>query len=225
MFLHARFEGVHAALIHSPCLTRSFMLDERLAQSSPCIIITFFSVALHRCPFFHEFSSLSRSDHVTNNSFHAWCMKLSFHQVFIHPQRTPIEWAMPVLLQRCNLSKADFRPRSAQCFCHISLYGSSNLSILEVLESARDGASDFIFFLPCTCLTRSSKLMKTATSALEIRRRRCTGLQFLWGMASLLLIKVSWPAWLVKLGFTPDICSFKVTSLTKAQSKSKFCKM
>jgi hypothetical protein len=28
---------------------------------------------------------LSRSDHVENNSFHAWCMKLSFHQVFIHP--------------------------------------------------------------------------------------------------------------------------------------------
>jgi hypothetical protein len=85
MIIHARFEGVHAALIHSPCLTRSLMLDERLAELSPHIIIITFSIALYRCLFFHKFSSLSRSDHVENNSFHAWRMKLSFHQVFIHP--------------------------------------------------------------------------------------------------------------------------------------------
>jgi hypothetical protein len=132
MILHARFEGVHAALIHSPCLTRSLMLDERLAQSFHCIIITF-SIALYRCLFFHKFSSLSRSDHVENNSFHAWRMKLYFHQVCIHPQRTPTEWVMPALLRRCNLSKADFRLHITQCFCHISLYGSSNSSILELL--------------------------------------------------------------------------------------------
>jgi hypothetical protein len=126
MILHARFEGVHAALIHSPCLTRSLMLDEKLAQSSLCIIIITFSFTLYRCLFFHKFSSLSRSDHVENNSFHVWCMKFYFHQVFIHPQRTPIEWVMPVLPRRCNLSKADFRLHITQCFCHISLYGSSN---------------------------------------------------------------------------------------------------
>jgi hypothetical protein len=177
MILYARFEGVHAALIHSPCLKRSLMLDERLAQSSHCIIITF-SIALYRCLFFHKFSSLSRLDHVENNSFHAWCMKLSFHQVFIHPQRTPIEWVMPVLLRCCNLS--NFRLHIAQCFCHISLYGSSNSSILDVLEPALDGDSDFQLFIPWTCLTRSSKLMKTATSVFEVRWRWCTGLQFLW---------------------------------------------
>jgi hypothetical protein len=84
MVLHARFKDVHAALIHSPCLTKSFMLNGRLARSFPCIITTLFSVALHRCLFFHEFSSLSRPDPVANNFFDAWCMKLSFHQVFIH---------------------------------------------------------------------------------------------------------------------------------------------
>jgi hypothetical protein len=84
MILHAWFEGVHVALIHSPCLTRSLMLDERLAQSSHCIIITF-SIALYHCLLFHKFSSLSRSDHVANNSFHVWHMKLSFHQAIIHP--------------------------------------------------------------------------------------------------------------------------------------------
>jgi hypothetical protein len=121
------------------------MLDERLAQSSHCIIITF-SIALYRCLFFHKFSYLSRSDHVENNSFHAWRMKLSFHQVFIHSQRAPIEWVMPVLLRLCNLSKADFRLHIAQCFCHISLYGSSNSLILDALEPELDGASDFQLF-------------------------------------------------------------------------------
>jgi hypothetical protein len=179
MILHARFEGVHAALIHSPCLTRSLMLDERLAQLSPCIIIITLSITLYRCLFFHELSSLSRSDHVKNNSFHAWFMKLSFHQVFIHPQRTLIEWVMPDLLQLSNLSKADFRLHIAQCFCHISLYGSSKSSILDELEPALDGASDFQLFIPWTCLTRSSKFMKTATSVFEVRWRWCTGLQ-LW---------------------------------------------
>jgi hypothetical protein len=180
MILHARFEGVHAALIHSTCLTRSLMLDERLAQSSRCIIIITFSIALYRCLFFHRFSSLSRSNHVKNNSFHVWHMKLCFHQVFIHPQRTPIEWVMLVLLWRCNLSKVDFKLHVAQCFSHISLYGSSNSSILNALEPALDGASYFKLFKPWTCLTRSSKLMKTVTSVFEVRWQWCTGLQFLW---------------------------------------------
>jgi hypothetical protein len=105
---------------------------------------------------------------------------LSFHQVFIHTQRNPIEWVMPVLLRRCNLSKADFILHIAQCFCHISLYGSSNSSILDALDLALDGASDFQLFLSWTCLTRSSKLMKTATSVFEVWWRWCTSLQFLW---------------------------------------------
>jgi hypothetical protein len=179
MILHARFEGVHAALIHSPCFTRSLMLDERLAQSSHCIIITF-SIALYRCLFFHKFSSLSRSDLVENNSFHVWRMKLSFHKVFIHPQRTSTEWVMPVLLQRSNLSKADFRLHIAQCFCHISFYGSSYSSILDALEPALDGAYDFqLFFLEHVWLGPQD-WWKQRRPFFEVRWRWCTGLQFLW---------------------------------------------
>jgi hypothetical protein len=147
MILHARFEGVHAALIHSPCLARSLMLDERLAQSSPCIIITTFSITLYRCLFFHKFSSLSRSDHVEKNSFHVWRMKLYFHQVFNHPQRTPIEWVTPVLLRRDNLSKADFRLHVPQCLCHISLYGSPNSSILDAFRHLMELLIFNFFFL------------------------------------------------------------------------------
>jgi hypothetical protein len=38
-----------------------------------------------------------------------------------------------------------FRLRSAQCFCHISLYGSSKLMILDVLERRFKGPSEYYF--------------------------------------------------------------------------------
>jgi hypothetical protein len=121
------------------------MLDERLAQSSPCIIITF-SITLYRCLFFHKFSSPSRSDHVENNNFHAWRMKLSFHQVFMPTDSDRVSYARytPALQSVQN----DFRLHVAQCFCNTSLYGSSNSSILDELEPALDRVSDFQLFLP-----------------------------------------------------------------------------
>jgi hypothetical protein len=51
---------------------------------------------------------------------------------------------------------------------------------LDALEPELDGASYFQIFLPWTYLTRSSKLMKKATSVCEVRWWWCTGLQFLW---------------------------------------------
>jgi hypothetical protein len=50
---------------------------------------------------------------------------------------------VPSLHRRCNLSKADFRRRSAQCFCHISLYVYSKLMILDALERRFEGASEY----------------------------------------------------------------------------------
>jgi hypothetical protein len=218
MILHARFEGVHVALIHLPCLTGSLMLDQRLAQSSPCIIIIItFSLALYHCLFFHKFFSLSRSDHVENNRFRAWHMKFSFHQVFIHPQRTPIEWVMPILLRRCSLSKADFRLHIAQYFYHISLYGSSNSSILDVLEPALDKASDL--------LNMSDQVLKIDENSDvrffrfgdgDARVRNDFGYDF--SPLNLCLM----PCMLVKLGIYPTICSVKVTSLTEHKASPRF---
>jgi hypothetical protein len=139
-------------LIHSSCLTRSFWLREACPIIS-CFINPSFSIVLRCCLSFHELYSLSRSDHVANNNFHVWRIKLSFHQVFVYPQRTPNEWVMPILLQCCNLSK-DFRLRSTQCFRHISLYWSSNSSTSEVLESTLGGASDFQLSPSSTYLIR-----------------------------------------------------------------------
>ena len=45
----------------------------------------------------------------------------------------------------------NFRTRNVQCSCHISLYGSSNSLILDVLEREFHGASEYQLFLPCTC--------------------------------------------------------------------------
>jgi hypothetical protein len=39
--------------------------------------------------------------------------------------------------------QSDFRLRSAQCFCHISLYESSKLMILDALERRFEGASEY----------------------------------------------------------------------------------
>jgi hypothetical protein len=41
--------------------------------------------------------------------------------------------------------QGDFRLRNAQCFCHISLYGSSKLMILDELERIFEGASEYYF--------------------------------------------------------------------------------
>ena len=47
----------------------------------------------------------------------------------------------------------NFRTRNIQCSCHISLYGSSNLLILDALEWEFHGASEYQLFLPCTSLS------------------------------------------------------------------------
>jgi hypothetical protein len=68
-------------------------------------------------------------------------MKLSFQRAIICMKQVPNKRVVPILLRRCNLSKADFR-LSAQWFCHISLYGSSKLMILDALETRFEGASE-----------------------------------------------------------------------------------
>jgi hypothetical protein len=67
-------------------------------------------------------------------------LKLNFQRAIICMERVPNKRVVPILLRRCNLSKADFRLRNAQCICHIFLYGSSKLMILDALERRFEGA-------------------------------------------------------------------------------------
>jgi hypothetical protein len=103
--------------------------------------------------------------------------------------------------------QSDFRLRNAQYVCHISLYGSSISSTLDVLESALDGASDFQLYTPCTCLTKCSKFDENSNISSQDLGEAMLGFATPRDIASLISIQVSCPAMLVKLGFSPDICS------------------
>jgi hypothetical protein len=98
-------------------------------QSRPC-----------RCLIFHSFSFSSRTEHVLKHPSKFNFMKLYVQRAIVRMIRVPNKRVVPILLRRCNLSKADFRLRNAQCFCHISLYGSSKLMILDALERMFEGA-------------------------------------------------------------------------------------
>jgi hypothetical protein len=91
-------------------------------------------------------------------------MKLSFQWAIICMKRVPNKRVVPILLRRCNLSKADFRLRNAQWFCHISLYGSSKLMILDASETRVEGASENKFSSVVHLWTCAQILMETATS-------------------------------------------------------------
>jgi hypothetical protein len=107
--------------------------------------------------------------HIVITDFHRPCRCLIFHSFFLYFQnKTCTETHLQVevyeiifstshhthetgseqescayLLRRCNLSKADFRLRSAQYFCYTSLYGSSKLMILDALERRFEGSSEY----------------------------------------------------------------------------------
>jgi hypothetical protein len=111
---------------------QSFIISSSQLSSRPCC-----------CLIFHSFSLTSRIEHVLKHPSKLKFMKLSFQRAIVRMKRVPNKRVVPILLRRCNLSKADFRLRSAQWFCHISLYGSSKLMILDMLERRFEGASEY----------------------------------------------------------------------------------
>jgi hypothetical protein len=96
-----------------------------------------------RCLIFHNFPFTSRTEHVLKHTSKLNFMKLSFQRAIIRMKRVPNKRVVPILLRRCNLSKADFRLRNAQYFCHISLYGSSKFMIFDALERMFEGDSEY----------------------------------------------------------------------------------
>jgi hypothetical protein len=95
------------------------------------------------CLIFQSFYLTSRKENVLKHPSKLNCMKLSFQRAIVRMKRVPNKRVVPILLRRCNLSKADFRLHSAQCFCHISLYVSSKLMILDALERRFEVASEY----------------------------------------------------------------------------------
>jgi hypothetical protein len=95
------------------------------------------------CLIFHSFSLTYRTEHILKHPSKLKFIKLSFQRAIVRMKRVPNKRVVPILLRRCDMSKADFRLRSAQCFCHISLYGSSILMILDALERRFEGSSEY----------------------------------------------------------------------------------
>jgi hypothetical protein len=68
------------------------------------------------CLIFHSFSFTSRTEHVLKRPSEVKFMKLSFQRAIISMKRVPNNRVVPILLRRCNLSKADFRLPNTQMF-------------------------------------------------------------------------------------------------------------
>jgi hypothetical protein len=67
---------------------------------------------------FHRFPHLYRTKHILKYSSIEKFMKLHFQCLVIHRKRSSNKGAMSVLLQRCVLSKTDFRTCCTQWFGH-----------------------------------------------------------------------------------------------------------
>jgi hypothetical protein len=94
-------------------------------------------------PHLPQFLFPPRTEHVLKHPSKLKFMKLSFQRAIVHMKRVLNKRVVPILLRRCNLSKADFRLHNAQWFCHISLYGSLKLMILDAFERKFEGASEY----------------------------------------------------------------------------------
>jgi hypothetical protein len=107
------------------------------------IVITNFHPVLVAASSSTVFSLTSRTEHVLKHPSKLNFMKLYFQRAIVRMKQVPNKRVVPILLRRCNLSNADFRLRSTQCFCHISLYRSSKLMILDALERRFEEASEY----------------------------------------------------------------------------------
>jgi hypothetical protein len=107
--------------------------------------------------------------HIIITDFHPVLVTASFSTIFLFPPEynmywnTPPSWSSWSYLSNepsyawngfrtrelCQFYSGDaicpkwFQTRNAQCFCHISLYGSSKLMILDALERNFEGASEY----------------------------------------------------------------------------------
>ena len=108
-----------------------------------------------------------------------------------------------------------------RCLRHSSSRGSSIVSIMDALNWGLDGDPEYSTFLHCKSLDLCTKLMRLS----DVRSWNLKMLMMVFkilGTVSLLIIWVSCPAWLVKFGASPDMCSFRVMSLTKRKARSRF---
>ena len=147
------------------------------------------------------------------------------HEIFfptsLHLPKTHSNWESYAPFSRhCNLPRADQHVH-LRCLRHSSSSGSSIVLIMNALNRGLDGDPEYSTFLHCKSLDLCTKLMRLS----DVRSWNLKMLMMVFkilGTVSLLIIWVSCPAWLVKFGASPDMCSFRVMSLTKRKARSRF---
>jgi hypothetical protein len=151
----------------------------------------------------------------------AQCTKFPFQRVFICPNRTPDKSVTSVLLRRWNLPKISERA-TLNVFSITPCTGLQtrwflmrwNGNLMELLN---------ISFSSSVHLWTRSQIDENNNIHRGIWRGWCFILQF-FNMTSLFIIRAL-STWLVKIGSSPDMCFFKVISLTKCKAWSRFTKL
>ena len=131
----------------TPSFTKSW------SQSLLLIIVASFNSSLsHCCLIFTNFSFNFQNRTYTETLLHCEVYGF-FFPTSIHSPKIDSEQESYVHFIPALQSVPNFRTRSVQSFCHISLYGSSNSLILDALEREFHGASEYQLFIPCTSLS------------------------------------------------------------------------
>ena len=123
------------------------------SQSLLHIVAASFNSSLsHCCLIFTNFSFNFQNRTCTETLLHCEVHEFSFptspYSHKIDSEQESYVHFIPALQ-----SVPNFRTRNVQCSCHISLYGSSNSLILDVLEQKFHGASGYQLFLSCTSMS------------------------------------------------------------------------
>src|SRR6185436_19218258 len=116
------------------------------------VVVSFNSSLSHCCLIFTNFSfnfeNITCTEALLHCEVHEFFFPTSPYSPKIDSEQESYVHFIPALQ-----SVSNFRTRSVQSFCHISLYGSSNSLILDALEREFHGASEYQLFLPCMSLS------------------------------------------------------------------------
>ena len=126
------------------------------SQSLLHVVVASFNFLLSYCCliFMNSFNLQDRT--CTKTLLHCEVHEFSFPTSPYSPKINSEQESYIHFIPALQSALTNFRTRNVQFSCHISLYGSSNSLILDVLEREFDGASEYQLFASCTALNMFS---------------------------------------------------------------------
>ena len=127
------------------------------SQSLLHIVVASFNSSLsYCCLIFMNFSFDFQNRICTETLLHYEVHEFSFPTSPYSPKIDSEQESCVHFIPALQSVPTNFRTCNVQCSCHISLYGSSNSLILNVLEWEFDGASEYQLFASCTAFNMFS---------------------------------------------------------------------